>query len=118
MTNPAEGLMVPSEQLWLPGKGLVPTHIRQAAEAISQYDQDLGLGQDKRTGDWVVLMKGGPEGRPYPVFGLGPELPPGDEIVRRLYHADMKRRGHKIIADINRRADAAREESRQRGRDK
>lgn len=94
-----------NQNIWLPGAGLVPIHVREAQQAIEDYDADFGLGRDEVTGDWVVLQKRGPDGYPFPVFNLGQELPNRDTIMRRLYHADVRRRGHKIVADIVRRND-------------
>jgi hypothetical protein len=92
--------------IWLPGAGLVPIDIRAADEAIRDYDPDHALGRDEVTGDWVVLKRSGPDGEPFPVFNLGRELPGRDEIQRRLYNADVRRKGGKIVEQIQRRNDA------------
>lgn len=88
------------DSIWLPGSGLVPIHVRQAMQAVEEYDAELELGQDTRNGQWVVLLSRGPEGRPFPVLGLGYELPAPEEIKRRLYMADTRRRGREIVADV------------------
>lgn len=105
-------VVVPGHQLWLPGVGVAPLSVRAASKAVKEYDAGLALGRHEQTGDWVVFIVDGPEGRPFPVFGLGRELPGADEIKRRLYLADTKRRGGKIVADIERRNDVKRAELR------
>lgn len=109
-------LAVPSDSIWLPGKGLVPAHVRQAQKAVEEYDEDLTIGQ--RGEDWVVLHKRGPDGQPYPVFGLGPELPPADRIKEMLARADTKRRGAQIVADVTRANLAQQEAVRKRASEK
>lgn len=99
-----DSFAVPSASIWLPGKGLVPTHVRQAMQAVEEYDEDLTLGQ--RGEDWVVLSKRGPDGQPFPVYGLGRELPSADEIKRKLYMSDVRRRGAQIVAEVDRHNEA------------
>lgn len=95
-----------ADQLWLPGKGLVPTFIAQAEKAVEEYDCDLMLGRHEQSGEWVVLIKRGPEGRPFPVMGLGNELPSVDEIKKRLFESDARRHGGELVAKIMRSQDA------------
>lgn len=92
--------------IWLPGMGVVPSNIRAAQLAIEQYDSDLELGFNERNQEWVVLSKNGPDGAPFPVFGLGPELPPYDVIQRKLYEADVRRHGAKLVDEVVKRNDA------------
>ena len=99
-------------QLWLPGKGLVPAHMRSAQQIVEEYDQDLTLGRHEQTGEWVVLLKRGPEGRPFPVFGLGIELPAPEQIQKRLVESDVRRNGAEIVMQIRRRQELAAKESR------
>jgi len=91
--------------------GMVPPHIATAQKAVEEYDADLLIGRDERNGDWVVLLDSRRHDMPpHPVLRLGPELPGVDEIKRRLYHADTRRNGHRIVDDIVRareRAEAA-----------
>jgi hypothetical protein len=98
--------------IWIPGAGFVPAHIRRAMKAVEEYDVDLEIGRDEHTGDYVVMLKRGPEGRSFPVLGLGPELPAPEEIKRRLYKADTRRRGRQIVADIERNNERKRAELR------
>lgn len=101
--------------LWIPGYGTVPVGMAAAAKAVEEYDAGLALGQDERTGAYVVLLKKGPDGTAYPVLGLGATLPSPDEIKRRLFMSDTRRRGREIVADIVRQREraeiAARKES-------
>ncbi len=87
--------------IWTPGHGLVPAHIRSAMKAVEEYDADMSIGRDERTGNWVVLLERGPQGA-FPVLGLGTELPAPEEIKKRLYMSDVRKRGREIVADIER----------------
>jgi hypothetical protein len=103
-----------ASQLWLPGQGFVPSYMRAALRAVEEYDEDLTLGRHEPTGDWVVLLKRGPEGRPFPVFGLGTELPAPEQIKKRLYDSDVRRNSARITSQIIRRQEErAREVRRQ-----
>lgn len=99
-------------QLWLPGHGLVPAHMRTAMTAVEEYDPDLTIGRHEQTGEWVVLLKRGPEGRPFPVFGLGNELPAPEQIKKRLFDSDVRRNGEQIVMQIRRKQELAEKESR------
>jgi hypothetical protein len=99
-------------QLWLPGQGLVPAHMRQAQQTVEEYDPDLTIGRHEQTGEWVILLKRGPEGRPFPVFGLGIELPAPEQIKRRLFQSDVRRNGAEIVMQIRRKKEMAEKESR------
>lgn len=92
--------------IWLPGAGSVPAHIRTAQQAVEAYDSRLELGFNERNGDWVVLWRDGPDGAPYPVLGLGKELPGYEEIQRLLYQGDTVRRGGEVVRDVIRRNEA------------
>jgi hypothetical protein len=78
-----------------------------AGNAVADYDPDLMLGRNNTTGEWAVLMKNGPhDGQPFPVYSLGKELPSYSEIQRKLYESDVRRHGHKIVEQIQRRTEA------------
>ncbi len=94
--------MIEQAQLWLPGWGMVPPQVAMAQKAVEEYDADLLIARNQETGDWVVLLDSRREVGPHPVLHLGPELPGHDEIKRRLYQADVRKRGHKIVDDIAR----------------
>lgn len=90
--------------LWLPaGARALPLDVRTAQEAVETYDDRLELGYDERNGNWVVLWKDGPDGAPFPIMGLGRELPGYEEIQRRLYMGDTVRRGGEVIQGVIRR---------------
>ena len=101
--------------LWIPGQGFVPSHIRSSMQAVSEYDADLSLARDENAGgQWVILLKSGPEGRPFPVLGLGYELPAPEAIKKKLYMSDTRRRGREIVADIQRNNDSIQARSREK----
>ena len=89
--------------IWLPGVGSVPAHIRTAQQAVEAYDSRLELGFNERNGEWVVLWKDGPDGAPYPVMGLGRELPSYEKIQEILWRGDTVRRGGDVVRDVIRR---------------
>lgn len=93
-----------TKELWLPGRGMMPAHVRQAVEAVREYDPDLGLARHDASGEWVVtLQRGTPEA--HPVFGLGTELPPVEEIKRRLYQGDVRRHGGELAVKLQKAQD-------------
>lgn len=101
-------LELPSQAIWLPGQGLVPAHVRQAEQAVNEYDPDLTIGRHEQSGEWVIMLKRGPEGRPFPVYGLGPELPAPEAIKRKLYEGDVRRHGGRIAVEIEKAAERRR----------
>lgn len=104
-------LDAPREALWLPSSYRVLNE-REAAKAVEEYDPGLVLGQRRDTNEWVVFAKEGPEGQPFPVFGLGTALPTPLEIKRRLHNSDVRRNGRKVITDILRRQEAQQKAAR------
>ena len=101
-------------ELWVPGAGLVPAHIRQAELLIKEYDADLRLARESQTGDWVVAKRLGPDGEPFPVLYLGPELPTPDKIKERLYKSDTRRRAAQIVREVDERNERRKKELRDR----
>lgn len=97
--------------IWLPGAGVVSPEIRTAEQAIKAYDSRLELGRNERNGEWVVLWTNAVDGAPYPVMGLGTQLPGYEEIQRILWKGDTIRRGGEVIADVNRRNAARKAEA-------
>jgi hypothetical protein len=102
-------------QLWLPGSGFVPQHIREATKAVEDYDPNLSLGRHDKTGDWVVLLKR-PDGT-VPIFGFGPELPSREQITEKLYKSDVRRHGGKIADAIERRSQEAQRDQERKASD-
>lgn len=88
-------------QLWLPGQGFVPAHVREATKAVEDYDSNLSLGRHDKSGEWVVLLTR-PDGETVPIFGLGHELPSRERITEKLYKSDVRRHGGKIAEAIDR----------------
>ncbi len=89
----------PSESIWLPGAGELRFDELQAARAVEEYDSDATLGQDKRSGQWAVFL---PDrfGNPFPVLGLGHELPAPEKIKELLFQGDVRRNGRAILAEM------------------
>ncbi len=98
--------------IWLPGVGVVPAHIRTAQQAVEAYDSRLELGYDERNQQWVVLWKDAVDGAPYPVMGLGRELPSYEKIQETLYRGDTVRRGGDVVRDVVRRNEERKAEGR------
>jgi hypothetical protein len=89
----------PSESIWLPGHGELRFDEMHAAQAVEDYDPDLSLGQIRETGQWAVFLQRS-DGSPFPVMGLGHELPSREKIHEILYKGDVRRRGREIVAEI------------------
>lgn len=89
-----------AQQLWLPGKGLVPPHAREAWQAVKDYDCDLGLARHDESGEWVVTIQRGNMTEPHPIFSLGKELPSRERIQKLLYCNDVRRRGNELFNQI------------------
>ena len=89
----------PSESIWLPGRGELRFNELQAARAVEEYDPDLTLGQIQDTGQWAVFLPR-IDGSPFPVLGLGRELPSPDRIKEILFKSDVRRNGRAILAEM------------------
>jgi hypothetical protein len=113
-------LFVPNEpgSIYIPGRGKLSFSELAAAKAVEEYDADLVLGQRNDTSEWVVFIKNGPiNGEPFPVLGLGFELPAPEKIKEKLYRADTKRHGGKIVEAVERHNERLRKEYRDRASD-
>jgi len=88
------------QQLWTP-QGFIGPEVREARQAIEDYDPNLSLGRHEKTGDWVVILKR-PTGEEVPIFGLGAVLPSREAITEKLYKSDVRRHGGKIAEAIER----------------
>lgn len=100
-----------SQELWLPGRGMMPAHVRQATQAVREYGADLGLARHDATGEWVVTKNGAP------VFGLGTELPAPERIKQMLYESDAQRHGGKLAEKIQKLTDARQRAARAEAED-
>jgi len=96
-----DGLSVLRPEMWVPPQ-MKDAQERAAAKAVEEYDSGLILGYRNDVGEWVVFLRNGPGGVPFPALGLGSTLPAPEEIKRRLYRADTKRRGPAIVAEVER----------------
>jgi hypothetical protein len=91
----------PELRLWTP-QGVVDPTTSRAKRVVEQYDERLMLARHEGTGDWCVWLKKGPfGGEPFPVVGLGKELPDPETLERRLMQADTARHRDKILRDMN-----------------
>lgn len=90
------------QRLWLPRHGKVDVKTSACIRTVENYDEALMLGRHEQTGDWCVFLKRGPFGEPFPVLGLGRELPAPEEIRERLIKADTKRQGTRVLDEIER----------------
>jgi hypothetical protein len=100
-----------TKELWLPGRGMMPAHVRQAVQAIREYQEDLSLARHDATGEWVITKDG------HPVFGLGVELPAPERIKEMLYEADARRHGGKLAEKIQKLTDAREARAKQQVED-
>lgn len=101
------------QRLWIPGEGEVDMRIVGCQRVCREYDDRLVLARHELTGDWVVFIKISRDNM-YPVIGIGRELCDPEELSQRLWKADAKRHGSKLLHDINEHNDRIRRESRKR----
>lgn len=103
-------------RIWTP-EGQVPLDVVRAKRVIEEYDENLTLGRHALTGDWCIWLKQGPDKPPYPVIGLGPELPDESTIRERLFRADTRIHGDKILTDMRKKNEALEAEQRKASED-
>lgn len=94
-------------RIWTPG-GTDPEVL--AARMVNQYDANLELGRHTMTGDWCIWLKRGPNEAPYPVLGIGPNLPAPEVLVERLRAADSRVHGDAMLQRMNAQNEALRKE--------
>lgn len=104
------------QKLWIPGAGEVDMRIVGCQRVCREFDDRLELAKHELTGDWVVFIKLDRDTL-YPVIGIGPELCDPDELRTRLWKADAKRHGQKLLHDINEHNEKIKRESRRRALD-
>lgn len=82
--------------------------VREARQAVQDYDPNLEFGFNERTKQWCVYLKRGAMAASadadLPILGFD-HIPGRDEVQRRLYQSDALRRGHEILDQINRHND-------------
>lgn len=88
----------------VPGRGAHPVGLSAAAQAVKDYDDTLLLGWNETTNEYVISKDRGVVQEPFPVYSLGhfSEPPSRELIFAKLSRADVKRRGAKIVDDIER----------------
>ena len=101
------------QKLWIPGMGETDVRIVGCQRVCREFDDRLELAKHELTGDWVVFIKVD-RGNLYPVIGIGRELCSPDELRERLWKADAKRHGDKVLRDINEHNARLQRESRAR----
>ena len=104
------------QKLWIPGMGETDIRIVGCQRVCREFDDRLELAKHELTGDWVVFIKVD-RGNLYPVIGIGRELCTPDELRERLWKADAKRHGDKVLRDINEHNARIQRESRNRALD-
>lgn len=90
-------------KVWIPGHGDVSRKQRQVMAVIDSYgDGRFMLAKHGVTGDWCVWLRIGPvNGEPYPVLGLGQELPGPHEALNLMVKYDLKIHGQRIIEEMH-----------------
>jgi hypothetical protein len=86
---------------------MVDSRVWRLSEAAREYDSRLMVGRNEDNGTWSVFIMRARD-KPYPVLHLGfhmDELPTPEELRVRLYNADTRRHGTKILEDLNRHND-------------
>lgn len=88
------------QKLWVPSMGETDIRIVGCQRVCREFDERLELARHELTGDWVVFIKID-RGNLYPVIGIGRELCDPEELRTRLWKADAKRHGEKLLHQIN-----------------
>ena len=87
-------------RIWTPGGGDSP-EVVAAARMVKACDPALELGRHTMTGDWCIWLLRGPSEPPYPVLGIGRELPSGEALVERIKAADTRVHGDAMLRRMN-----------------
>ncbi len=86
--------------IYIPGHGEMSFDEARIDRAVREYDERLFFARNADTWDWCVFIKMPRPEPAYPVIGFGRELPPVDEVMRRVYRADAHRHGWAIYDEI------------------
>lgn len=82
--------------IWLPD-----SHFYREAvpvdKAVNEYDERLHFGQNQSNGQWCIFME--EYGERIPILGFE-RIPHPEDALKRLYHADARRHGQKILDDM------------------
>lgn len=87
-------------RFWTPTDDNAPMDVMAAQRAVQEYNENLTLGKHLLTGDWCIWIKQGPDKPPYPVIGIGPDLPTPEALQERLYKADTRIHGDRILTNM------------------
>lgn len=105
--------------IWVP-----PTYrdrgLAEARKAVKDYDPELEFGLNEQTGQYCVFIPQGTNGitmeRDLPILGFN-HIPSRDEVQKRLYESDARRRGYEILDNIRRHNEALEKESEFKAQD-
>jgi hypothetical protein len=86
--------------IYIPGHGEMSFDEVRIDRAVREYDERLFFARNADTWDWCVFVKMPRPEPAYPVIGFGQELPPVDEVMRRVYRADAHKHGFQIYDEI------------------
>lgn len=87
-------------RIWTP-EGMVAADVIRAKREVESYDENLTLGRHALTGDWCIWLRQGPDKPPYPVLGIGRELPEPGVLQERLRAADTRIHGDDMLRRMN-----------------
>ena len=120
-----DGLLKPT--IFVAGRGEVDLDLERQHIALRKVIEEndpegkLTLGFHRETGEWVLFLKSraNPFGldAPYPVLGLGRNVPDPQELRELLYKTDTRRNGDKILSDIHANNERRRAKSRDAAND-
>jgi hypothetical protein len=86
--------------IYIPGHGEMSFDEARIDRAVREYDERLFFARNAETWDWCVFVRMPRPEPAYPVIGFGQELPPVDEVMRRVYRADAHKHGFEIYDEI------------------
>ena len=86
--------------IYIPGHGEMSFDEARIDRAVREYDERLFFARNAETWDWCVYIKMPRPEPAYPVIGFGQELPPVDEVMRRVHNADAHKHGYQIYDEI------------------
>lgn len=90
----------PATSVWLPGRGHTDFAALRVERVVQEYDEQLTFGRNNDTGQWCVFLIRRGE-LPMPVLGFD-HIPHPDDVLKKLYQTDAKRRGNEILDEMNR----------------
>lgn len=111
--------------IFVPGRGAMDLECRHADRVVNEYDERLFAAVHPHTNVPSVFIKMSPftdwlrddfgleiaGQRCMPILGFPEGFPPREQIIERLVKIDAKRRGTKILDEINRNNDAIKREA-------